>query len=54
VRDPELGEFRLEPAGGEGRAVVGAEHELAGFDAVCGCGVFDDGDRLVGAAPEFE
>src|SRR5215208_7592319 len=38
----------------KGRAVVASEHELAWFDGVHGGGVFDDGDRFVGAAAELE
>src|SRR5438093_10190942 len=52
--DPELDQTRLEAAGGEGRAVVRAERQLAGFDAVDGGGAFDDRDRLVGAATQLE
>src|SRR6266571_807425 len=52
--DPELGQARLEAAGGEGGAVVAAEHELARLDPVHGCGAFDNGDRFVGAAALLE
>src|SRR6266536_2942842 len=54
VLDAELAEAGAEAAGGEGGAVVAAEHELARFDAVQRDGAFDDRDRFVGAAPEFE
>ena len=53
VADPELGEPGAEAAGGEGRAVVAAERELAGLDRVHrGC-AFDDRDRFVGAAAQL-
>ena len=42
VADPELGELRAEAAGGEGRAVVAAEDELAGLDPVHGGGLVDE------------
>ena len=54
VPDPELGEPGAEAAGGEGRAVVGAEHELAGLDPRQRSRAFDNRDCLVGAAPELE
>src|SRR5262249_57844119 len=54
VADPELGEFLLEAAGGEGGAVVAAERRLARLDRVHERGACDDGDRFVGAAPELE
>ena len=52
--DAEPGEPAAEAAGGEGRAVVRAEHELARLDAVQRDGTFDDGDRFVGAAAQLE
>src|SRR5437764_13541403 len=52
--DPELDQPGLEAAGGEGGAVVGAERQLARFDAVQGDGTVDDGDRFVGAAAQAE
>jgi hypothetical protein len=47
-------EPRAEAAGREGRAVVGAERQLAPLDAVRGCRLFDDRDRFVGAAAQLE
>src|SRR5438876_7431706 len=52
--DPELDQARLEAAGGEGRAVVGAERQLAGLDPVQCDRTLDDRDRLVGAAAQAE
>ena len=54
VADPELAEPAAEAAGGEGRAVVAAEGELARLDPVHRRGPFDDGDRFVGAAAQLE
>ncbi len=54
VLDPELAESRAEAAGGEGRAVVAPEHELARLDPVQGGRLFDDRDRLVGAAAQLQ
>jgi hypothetical protein len=54
VREPELGKLRLEAAGGEGGAVIGAERELARLDPVRGDGAPDDCDRFVGAAAQLE
>src|SRR5262249_30536719 len=54
MADPELGEFLLEAAGGEGGAVVAAGRRLAPLDRVHERGACDDRDRFVGAAPELE
>src|SRR5262249_58857380 len=54
MADPELGEFLLEAAGGEGGAVVAAGRRLARLDRVHERGACDDGDRFVGATPELE
>ena len=54
VTDPELGELCAEAAGGEGRAVVAPEHELARLDPVDRGGSLDDRDRFVGAAAQRE
>jgi hypothetical protein len=48
--DRELDQALLEAAGGEGRAVVGAERQLAGLDPVERDRTLDNRDRLVGAA----
>ena len=45
VADSEFGEAGAEAAGGEGRAVVGAERQLAGLDAVLGDRSLDERDR---------
>jgi hypothetical protein len=52
--DPELAQARPEAAGGEGRAVVASERQLARLDPVRHDGAFDDHDRFVGAAAQFE
>src|SRR6266700_3392322 len=54
MRDPELDRARLEAAGGEGRAVVGAECQLARLDPVQRDRTLDNSDRLVGAAAQAE
>jgi hypothetical protein len=54
VTDPELGEPGSEAAGGEGRAVVRAKHELPRLETVDGRTPLDDSDRLVGAAAQHE
>jgi hypothetical protein len=54
VADPELGQARLEAAGGEGGAVVAPEDELARLDPVDGRGFLDHRDRFVGAAAQLE
>ena len=46
MADPELAESGAEAAGGEGRAVVAAERELARLDPVHGGGAFDDARSL--------
>jgi hypothetical protein len=50
VDDPELGERGAERAGGERRAVVGAERQRAWLDAAFGGRLLDDGGRVRGAA----
>ncbi|HEV8597602.1 MAG TPA: hypothetical protein VGR23_07760, partial [Candidatus Dormibacteraeota bacterium] len=54
MADPELGEPGAEAAGGEGRAVVRTERQLARRDPVDHGGAFDEGDRFVGAAAQLE
>ena len=54
VSDPERAEPSPEAAGGERRAVVGAERELARLDPVRADGLLDHGDRFVGAAAQAE
>ncbi len=54
VAEAEPGECFGEAGGGESRAVVRSEGELAGLDAVQGCGLFDERDRFVGAAAELK
>src|SRR3989442_13127599 len=54
MRDPELDQARLEAASGEGRAVVGAERQLAGLDPAQRARTLDNSDRLVGAAAQAE
>ena len=53
VADSLLGQARLEAAGGEGRAVVGAERRLALLDLMRGGRLFRERDRLPrrGSAP---
>jgi hypothetical protein len=54
VADPELAETGRGSAGGEGRAVVRAERQLVRLDRVERGRLFDDCDRLVGAAAQLE
>src|SRR5215210_8270604 len=54
MRDPQVREDGLERACGERRAVVGAERQRPGRDAAFGDRVLDQGDALLGAAPELE
>ena len=49
-----LVESVVEASAGEGAAVVGAERERLGLDAMGGDGVVDELDRLLGAAAELE
>ena len=50
VADTLLGQAHLEAAGGEGRAVVRAERQLALLDPMRGGRLLDERDRLLGAA----
>src|SRR6266536_6022766 len=52
--DSEFDQARLEAAGSEGRAVVGAERQLAGLDPVQRDRTLDNRDRPVGAAAQAE
>jgi len=54
VRDAEAREDELERAGGERRAVVGAQRERPRREAAHGDGVLDERDRLGGAAAQLE
>jgi len=54
VLDPQLGEPSSEAAGGEGGAVVAAKHQLARLDPRHGGRLFDDRDRLIGAAAQLQ